>query len=115
MGVLSFRRVVAILATIALLLSGAASAVAGEPCGQMAATTSMAAHDGTPCGDDGSGPERPMGMACAVVCLATCPAAMAGLGASEAVQPILLVVPSAEPEVGLAGIGVAPPLQPPKI
>lgn len=115
MGALSFRRVVAILATIALLLSGAASAVAGEPCGQMPAAASMAAHGGTPCGGDWSGPDRPMGTACAVVCLAKCPAAMAGLGASEGTQSILPVVPSATPEVGLAGIGLAPPLQPPKV
>src|SRR4051812_33948925 len=115
MGALSFRRVVAILATIALLLSGATSAVAGEPCGRMAAAASVAPHGGTPCGDDGKGPDRPMGTACAVVCFAKCPAPMAGPGASEPVWPVPSVVTSAAPEVGRAGIGVAPPLQPPKV
>ncbi len=115
MGALSFRCVVAILAAIALLLSGAAPAVAGEPCAQTAAAASTASHHGTPCDPDGKAPDRPMGTACASACFTRCPAPMPSLDAPQLVPLAWPVVPSAAPDVQLAGIGVAPPLQPPKV
>ena len=116
MGASPFRRIVAVIAAIALILSGAAAAaaaVAGEPCGQ-AAMVAMASHDGMPCDHDGDGPDHPMRADAGLACFAKCPAPVLGQGTLALVRLPLPLAPPAARDVRLAGIGVAPPLHPPR-
>lgn len=115
MGTSRIRRLMAVLATIALLLTGAAPAEAGEPCDQTAVTVSMAGHGATPCDHDGKAPDRPMGAACAPACFAQCPAPMPSLGPPDLAWSAFPVVLSASPEARHPGIGVPPLLHPPRI
>jgi hypothetical protein len=108
----------AVIAAVALLLSGAAAASVGMPgpqCGR-AGPAMVLTNDlgGAPCGHDEDGTDHPMPSVGSHVCFAKCPAPMLGQDASTLTRSVLPILPPPPRIIGLAGIGVAPPLQPPR-
>lgn len=111
MGLLSFRRSVMIFSVLALLLAGfvTTSVAANVPCGM-----DMAAAGAVPCGDS-SMPDGPDKMPGASVCIAKCPVPLL----DRAVEPLALVsveslVPASPLYSVWAGLGIVPPLEPPR-
>ena len=109
-----FRRLVAALAVVALLLTGfaVASVAADAPC-----ATPVAMAGGAPCNDghQDDAPDGPKHAPAALACFAKCPApvldrAAAPIGAFTFVQASLWAPLQAVP----AGVGVDPPLHPPR-
>lgn len=115
MRVLSIRRWVTVLAVLALLLAGfaAASVAADAPCGaDMAAA--MAAASGPPC-DGHDMPADPEKAPSSAACFAKCPVPPVAR-APDPVVPTCVQLPAQAPgRSALAGIGVAPPLEPPRV
>lgn len=108
-----FRRLIAALAVLALLLAGfAASSVAADgPC-------AMAMDASAPCDHDhDSGPDRAkQGAAAALMCFAKCPLPVPEGGAGPVAGLTLSGAPLLPPRSStLPGIGVAPPLEPPRV
>ena len=109
------RRLVTVLSVLALLLAGfaAASVAADEPCGaDMAAA--MAAANGAPC-DGQDMPADPEKASSSAACFAKCPAPLV----ARAPAPFVLTyvqLPARTPRhSALVGVGVAPPLEPPRV
>ena len=115
MGRRPFRRLVTALAVLALLLVGfAASSVAADgPCAMP-----MTKDASTPCDHDhDGGPDRSkQGADAALMCFAKCPLPVPDKAAGSVAGPILSGVPLLPVRSSvLSGIGVAPPLEPPRV
>lgn len=109
------RRLVAVFSVLALLLTGfAATEVAANavPCGM---DMPAAAASGTPCDDHGvpDGPEKAPG---AAVCFAKCsvPPLDQVAGPSALARTERLAAQTPRRYSAQAGIGIVPPLQPPR-
>lgn len=109
-----FRRLVVVFSVLAFLLAGFAmtSVAANAPCGMDMAAS--AAADGAPC-DGGSMPDDPEKVPSVSVCFAKCPVplldrAAAPLAPAHVESPVqaLSLYPVR------AGIGILPPLEPPR-
>lgn len=109
------RRLGAAVVVVALLLAGfgMSSGVAGSPCDMRMPSMAMA-MDG-PCGDEGA-PDGPEKAPSGVACFANCPAPVLDRAGAPAAPLALLQAPlfGSHPAV-LAGIGVAPLLDPPRV
>lgn len=113
MRVLSIQRLVTVLSVLALLLAGfaAASVAADALCG---ADMALAAASGPPCDghDMPVDPEKAPGSA---ACFAKCPIPPVARAPDAVVLTCVQLPAQALGHSALAGIGVAPPLEPPRV
>lgn len=114
MQVLSFRRLVTVLSVLALLLAGFATAfvAAAAPCDGRSMAVSAEVGE-VPCAGQDM-PADPEKSPDAAACFAKCPAPLLARGPGPAFLPCVQLPAQGRRHSALAGIGVAPPLEPPR-
>lgn len=113
MGFPIVRRIVVVFSVLAFLLAGftVPSAAANVPCGM---AMNAASADGTPCNDRGM-PGDPENVPGVSACFAKCPVPLLGRTAEPpAVAYVGAPVQAPRRQSVQAGIGILPPLEPPR-
>ena len=107
------RRLVTVLSVLALLLAGfaAASVAADALCG---ADMALAAASGPPC-DGHDMPPDPEKASSSAACFAKCPAPLIARAPAPFVLTYVQLPAQAPRHSALVGVGVAPPLEPPRV